>query len=154
MAATQRGFTVRALGEVAIRCANLPEMTAFYRDVVGLEPLSGEYSRHIQFFRIGSGFGGHTTIVALFHADEVPDTDHSKTDLPPATGRGSSLHHLALTLPFAEQQAAMDWLRQCSIAYRVQEFAWIGWRGVFFEDPEGNTIEFVAYDPASGIAPG
>ena len=35
----QRGFTVRALGEVAIRCADLAAMTGFYRDVLGLSVL-------------------------------------------------------------------------------------------------------------------
>ena len=34
-APVQRGFEIRALGEVAIRCADLGPMVAFYRDVLG-----------------------------------------------------------------------------------------------------------------------
>ena len=30
-----RGFTVRALGEIAIRCRDFDAMIAFYRDVIG-----------------------------------------------------------------------------------------------------------------------
>ena len=36
---TERGFTVRALGEIAIRCIDLDAMVAFYRDVIGREAL-------------------------------------------------------------------------------------------------------------------
>ena len=148
MTERQRGFEVRALGEVAIRCADLPAMVAFYRDVIGLELLEGDYSAHIQFFRIAPGFGGHTTVLALFHADEDASTGVTHTDQAPVTGRGSSLHHLAFTVPFNEQESAMRWLEACGVDYRVQEFAWIGWRGVFVADPEGNSVELVARDPS------
>ena len=32
---TERGFTIRALGEIAIRCIDHSAMVAFYRDVMG-----------------------------------------------------------------------------------------------------------------------
>ena len=151
MADDVRGFRVRALGEVAIRCADLPMMFDYYRDIIGLEPLTGDYSQHIRFFKIAQGYAGHTTVLALFHADETPAGDLTRSESPPGTGSASSLHHVALSLPFAEQDAAMDWFRQNGIPYRVQEFSWIGWRGVFVTDPEGNTVELVAYDPGSGV---
>ena len=66
--------------------------------------------------------------------------------MPPETGAQSSLHHIALSLPFEEQQAVMDWYDGLGIDYRVQVFDWIGWRGIFTKDPEGNTVELVAYD--------
>ena len=40
----------------------------------------------------------------------------------------------------------MRWYDQNSVDYRVQVFDWIGWRGIFAADPEGNTVELVAYD--------
>ncbi|MEL6774948.1 MAG: VOC family protein, partial [Pseudomonadota bacterium] len=64
-----------------------------------------------------------------------------------ATGAGSSLHHLALTIDYAEQEAAMAWYDRLGQPYRVEHFDWIGWRGVFTEDPEGNTVELVAAHP-------
>ena len=135
MADDVRGFKIRALGEVAIRCADLPRMSAFYSDIIGLEPLTGNFSEHIRFFKIAQGFAGHTTVLALFHAEEAPTGDLTRSNPAPNTGRTSSLHHVALSLPFAEQGAAMNWFRQNAIPYRVQEFAWIGWRGVFVTDP-------------------
>lgn len=128
-----RGFEVRALGEVAIRCKDRAAMTAFYRDVVGLEVIEGAYSGHITFFRIAPGHGGHTTILALFEEGA------------PTPGPTSSLHHLALTLDAEDQAAAEAWLTTQGVDTRWQDFPWIGWRGLFFSDPEGNTIEFVAY---------
>ncbi len=153
MVVAQRGFRVRALGEVAIRCRNLPKMVAFYRDIIGLEPLSGDYSKHIQFFRIAAGFGGHTSVLALFHADEQPGGSLTTAQHQFSAGQGSSLHHLALSLPFEEQAAAIDWFDRHAVAYRIEDFAWVGWRGVFTSDPEGNTVELVAYDPGSGVPP-
>ncbi len=66
---TRRTFQPRALGEIAIRCADIGAMAAFYEDVIG-QP------------------------------------------------------------------------------YRVEHFGWVGWRGIFTDDPEGNTVELVAFDPS------
>ena len=38
------------------------------------------------------------------------------------------------------------WLDRQAIPYRVETFSWIGWRGVFLTDPDGNTVELVAYE--------
>lgn len=134
---SKRGFRPRAIGEIAIRCADLDKMTAFYRNIVGLEILSGDYRDGIVFFRVADGFAGHTTVLALFAGPKSP-----------TAGEDSSLHHLALSLPFDEQPAAMAWLQSQAITYRIECFEWVGWRGIFFDDPEGNTIELVAFDPA------
>lgn len=150
-----KGFTPRALGEIAIRCADMAAMTAFYRDVIGLTVLRGGPEAAITFFRIGeqgSGFGGHTPVLALFRHDVTgrPGLLPTATQAP-ETGARSSLHHLALSLPHAEQEAAMRWYDQIGQPYRVERFDWVGWRGVFTDDPEGNTVELVAYD-ASELA--
>ena len=143
---TDRGFKVRALGEIAIRCHDLNVMVAFYRDVIGLEVLADSRSDGIVFFKIADGFGGHTTVLALFRNDAGNPELHPTSAQRPQTGERSSLHHVALSLPFEEQDAVMAWYDAQEIAYRVQEFGWIGWRGIFTRDPEGNTVELVAYD--------
>lgn len=141
-----RGFEVKALGEVAIRCADVGAMTRFYRDIIGLELFSGDETSEIVFFRIGPGHGGHTTVLALFARDAGREEIHPHASEPPVTGGRSSLHHIALTVDFEAQQAVMDWYDANGIAYNVQYFGWIGWRGIFALDPEGNTVELVAYD--------
>jgi len=143
-----RDFKVRALGEIAIRCIDQPAMVTFYRDVIGLEPLNDVETEAIAFFRIADGFGGHTTVLALFHhtVEAAGDTPGSPT--PPRTGAASSLHHLALSLPWHEQDAVMAWYDHLGRDYRVQYFDWVGWRGIFTFDPDGNTVELVAKDPS------
>jgi len=39
------------------------------------------------------------------------------------------------------------WYQAQGLPYRVETFDWIGWRGIFTQDPEGNTVELVAKDP-------
>ncbi|WP_170329722.1 VOC family protein [Ruegeria arenilitoris] len=144
---SDRGFQPRALGEIAIRCADMGAMVAFYENVIGLERLTGDHNSAITFFRIAEGFGGHTQVLALFHHTVAPRPGLHPNDADrPTTGAGSSLHHIALSLPFEEQEAVMRWYDEIGQPYRVEKFGWIGWRGIFTEDPEGNTVELVAYD--------
>ncbi len=144
---SQRGFTVRGLGEIAIRCIDLDAMVAFYRDVIGLEPFNDPDNGHIVFFRISEGFGGHTAVLALFRHD-IEGAGHTRAgETPPATGPGSSLHHLALSLPWEEQDAVIAWYEKLGLEYNVETFDWVGWRGIFTFDPDGNTVELVAKDP-------
>jgi hypothetical protein len=39
-----------------------------------------------------------------------------------------------------------SWYEENGIDWRIEKFPWIGWRGVFVRDPEGNTVELVSYD--------
>ena len=128
-------FTVRDLGEVAIRCRDLAAMTAFYADVVGLEVIEGDYSDSIVFLRVGEGFAGHTSVVALFTAEGEDE---------PEAGDGSSLHHLALTVKAEDLAPALAWYRAHGLEPRTAEHRWVGWDSVYVKDPEGNTVELVA----------
>lgn len=139
-------FKVRALGEVAIRCADLPPMIDFYETTLGLERMSGDHRSGIVFFRIAPGFGGHTTVLALFAADAPQRAVHPTGARGVAAGAGSSLHHIALTVSRSDQQAVEDWYDAIGQPYRIETFGWVGWRGIFTTDPEGNTVELVAHD--------
>ncbi|MEM9144783.1 MAG: VOC family protein [Pseudomonadota bacterium] len=141
-----RGFRVRALGEIAIRCADLDAMERFYGTVIGLEKLS-DRDGGITFFRIADGHQGHISVLALFGPGAGRPELHRISDLAPETGERSSLHHLALSLGYDEQERAMAWYYKIGQPYRVEVFDWVGWRGVFTEDPEGNTVELVAGIP-------
>ena len=138
-------FTVRDLGEVAIRVRNIDTMFAFYRDVIGLEVLT-EPKEGIAFLRIGNGHRGHTKVLALFEPDAGRAMLHPHGDDLPETGAKSSFHHMALNIDWEAQEAAVEWYLQCGLNPVVQRFDWIGWRGVFVRDPDGNTVELVAKD--------
>lgn len=136
---------IHALGEIAIRCNDLKAMRDFYRDVVGLRILNDSSDASgIVFFRIAEGYGGHTCVLALFHKTAGGDRQHPIGSAPPETGARSSLHHIALTVEHGAQDALRTFLDEQGIAHRTEDFDWVGWRGVFITDPEGNTVEFVA----------
>ena len=140
-----RNFKVRALGEIAIRTSNMESMVKFYRDTIGLELLSGDHRSNIVFFKIADGFAGHTSILALFEPDSGRADIHPQSHEPPISGGRSSLHHIALSLPYEEQEAVLNWYEANDVVYSIQHFGWIGWRGIFTRDPDGNTVELVAY---------
>ena len=139
-------FQVRALGEIAIRCADMDAMEQFYTEVIGLQKLA-ERDQGITFFRISEGYAGHTAVLALFGPGAGRRDLHFVSSEAPETGARSSLHHLALSLGWQEQEAAIQWYEHLGQPYRIEYFDWIGWRGLFTEDPEGNTVELVAARP-------
>ena len=141
--AIERGFSVLGLGEIAIRCRDLAAMTTFYRDVIGLEVLADRGG--LIFFRLPNGVAGHTAVLALF--DESRNPERPSPDM-----QRSTLHHLALTVTQEGQQAACRWFDTHGVEWRSDEFAWIGWRGVFVTDPDGNQVELVAAVGHSGDA--
>ncbi len=143
-----RGFKVGGLGEIAIRCVDFEAMFAFYRNVIGLEVMSLAEGPGIAFFRISEGVAGHTNVLALFRNGAGTKDAKPNASNPPLAGAQSSLHHIALSLPFEEQDALMRWYEARGIAYDVEVFDWVGWRGVFTQDPDGNTVELVAFNEA------
>lgn len=79
------------------------------------------------------------------HAQTRPGIDDG-ADWRPQTGAGSSLHHLAPSLPCAEQAAVMGWYDRIGQPCKVGHSGWIGGRGVFTTDPAGKGVGLVAYD--------
>ncbi|MEM9632295.1 MAG: VOC family protein [Pseudomonadota bacterium] len=134
------GFQVKGLSEIAIHTSNMAAMIGFYRDCLGLEHFATRSGGAIEFFRIGDGFGGLTTVLALFDAGSEKQVVSGRNE--PA----SSLHHIALSVSRAEQDAAEKWFAEKDIETRIENFAWVGWRGLFLKDPDGNTVELVAVD--------
>jgi AcrR family transcriptional regulator len=125
---------VRSLGEVALRVNDLGRMREFYEQVVGLE-LMREFPG-VAFFRLGDGYGGHTTILALFDRDTAVEIERTTLD------------HLAFTIDVADYESERQRLEAAGLTVRRVVFDWVGWRSLFIEDPEGNHVEFVCRDPA------
>lgn len=67
--------------------------------------------------------------------------------MPACNGCRILIAHLALSLPFDEQATVVEWFESKGVPYQIQDFGWVGWRGIFTTDPEGNTVELVAYHP-------
>ena len=134
---------IRDLGKIAIRCNDRMAMKSFYEDIVGLPVLKDLPDSGITFFEISKGHGGHTCVLALFDVQAV-QREHFPKGASVEGGATSTLHHFALTVDYGKQDDLCAFLAARGIEYTVQEFPWIGWRGVFITDPGGNIVEFVA----------
>jgi catechol 2,3-dioxygenase-like lactoylglutathione lyase family enzyme len=138
---TGPAFRIGNLGEAAIRCRDLDAMTTFYRDILRLDPM-GDHSGAIRLFRLAEGYMGHTQVVSLL----AHDARREGEPVPrPSAGEASSLHHIALGIAAHEQLAAQCWLSAHGYPAEYQAFDWVGWRGLFTVDPDGNTVELVAH---------
>jgi catechol 2,3-dioxygenase-like lactoylglutathione lyase family enzyme len=129
--------------EVGLRVKDLPRMVAFYQEVLGLE-IVRTYPKYV-FMKAGElnsplGRGGHPQLLVLFDREVALDIALTTLD------------HLAFEI-YIEQFAA-ERERLQGMGLELTERAWTGihaWlraRSLFFDDPEGNTIELIAHDPS------
>lgn len=133
--------TIKGLGEAAIRVKDLQAMKKFYEEVVGLEVLRQE--EDYVFFKIAEGYGGHTQNLALFQAANTDFLGAKSSTLSPEQ---STLHHIAFNLALKDFEPEVKRLESLGVKVQAVEHAWIHVRSLYFADPEGNTLEFVAYD--------
>lgn len=124
---------VRALGEVALRVNDLATSESFYRDVIGLQLM--KRFDHAAFFRIADGFVGHTTVLALF--------DRSGPVEPTRT----TVDHIAFTIALEDRESEKRRLAGLGISVTTATHEWARWRSLYLQDPDGNQVELVCFDP-------
>ncbi len=127
------------MAEVGLRVHDLARMTDFYRDLVGLDVFA-EGPGYV-FFRVAAAVEGHPQLIVLFDRDTRVDA---------AT---STLDHLAFLINLNDYDDQRRRLENLGISVVPKEFPERHWRSLFFTDPDGNTVEFVAYDRSVGNAP-
>jgi catechol 2,3-dioxygenase-like lactoylglutathione lyase family enzyme len=130
---------IRGLGEVALRVRDLDAMQSFYENVIGLELLR-RFER-AAFFRLTEGFGGHTQVLALF--DRSADSDFA--GLNPAT---TTVDHLAFEIDLADFERERKRIEDLGLAVTTAEHGWVHWRSLYVDDPDGNSVELVCFDPS------
>lgn len=112
-------------------------MQKFYEDILGLS-LMKRFSDSA-FFRIADGFEGHTQILALFDRSRSPgykglDADRTTVD------------HVAFALSLRDFEAERKRLEDHGLDVHLEQHAWVHWRSLNVNDPEGNLVELVCYD--------
>lgn len=132
---------VKGLGEVSIFVRDLDAMHKFYEEVVGLEVLRRD--ERFVFFKVAAGYGGHTQNLALFEASDSMVLNKQAEQL---NSQETMLHHIALNVALEDFEAEKVRLEGLGLAVEADVHEWLHVRSLYFSDPEGNTLEFVAYD--------
>ena len=122
---------IKGLGEVSIQVKDLDAMHKFYEEVVGLEVLRRDES--FVFFKVAEGYDGHTQNLALFEAEQLNPQE-------------STLHHIALNVALEDFEPEKMRLEGLGLKLHATVHEWLHVRSLYFYDPEGNHLEFVAYD--------
>jgi catechol 2,3-dioxygenase-like lactoylglutathione lyase family enzyme len=131
------------IAEVGLRVKDLPRMVGFYQDALGLVIVRA-FPKYV-FMKAGElnsplGRGGHPQLLVLFDREVALDI------------AVTTLDHLAFEIHF--EQFAAERERLQGVGLELIDRAWTGihaWlraRSLFFDDPEGNTIELIAHDPS------
>jgi catechol 2,3-dioxygenase-like lactoylglutathione lyase family enzyme len=133
----------KRIGEIVIRTPNLPAMLAFYRDVVDLEPFKVMGSA--QFLKVSEGFAGQPQVIGLFPLGEVSDVDDAPFDGHDA--RRTPFHHFAFIVDLAGYDHEFRRISALGCTLRTMTHSLTQSRSFYLYDPDGNTVEFVCYDP-------
>jgi catechol-2,3-dioxygenase len=125
------------LSEVNIRVRDLEKMRKFYVGVLGLKPYK-DFRKYI-FLQVPKRSSGRTQYVNLFHHSF--DREKLVPDI-----RRTTLHHLAFEIPLRDFKAEKERLKKLSLDVIEYVHKGFPFRSLYFDDPEGNMLEFVSYD--------
>ncbi len=138
----------KRLGEIVIRTPNMQKMLIFYRDVVELELF--KVSGSMQFFKVSDGFMGQIQAIGLFELGEVSDVDDTAFDGHDT--RKTPFHHFAFIIDLKDYHNEFNRITTLGHELRTMEHSLSQSRSFYLYDPDGNTVEFVCYDPSVPLA--
>lgn len=125
---------IRGVYEVAIRVKDLAKAEPFYREVLDLEVGIRDDKRNWLFLRAGGDAG----MVVL---------QEDKGEWP--------LQHFAFTVDEADIERAASMLRERGVEVEGPVFhQWMPATSLYFEDPDGNALEFCAVANTDRLAGG
>lgn len=114
---------------------DLPRAIAFYRDVLGLEAMTGDAAR-FQAFRVG----GQVLLLFKRGATLTP-TAVPGGIIPPHDGTGP--HHIGFAIAAADYDAWLARLRAAGVVIESETRWERGGRSLYFRDPDGHAVELV-----------
>lgn len=136
----------KRLGELALRTSSVEAMTAFYRDVIGLELYATVGSTN--FLKISDDIDGHPQLLAIFEKSwEFSGPENM--DAGDAIAGHGTLHHYAFALEYQDFQREKERLESLGQPFRTASHSMFGWHSLYLYDPDGNSVEFVCYEPAA-----
>lgn len=122
--------------ETILYCDDLPRAIAFYRDVVGLEPMIGDPAR-FQSFRVIDG-----QVLLLFkRGGTLQATPVPGGVIPPHDGGGPC--HVGFAIAAGDYEAWRTRLGQHGCAIESEARWERGGRSLYFRDPDGHLVELI-----------
>ena len=122
--------------ELATRADRLTDMRKFYKDVMNF-PLVAEDANSLTM-----------------------QTGRTRVKFYAAPGGGSPFYHFAFNIPENKLEESVDWLSgrarllKGRTGNHVVHFKWLDAHSVYFYDPAGNLLEFIAHHPLNNPRPG
>ncbi len=127
---------IQGIVETILYTDDLPRAVVFYRDVLGLKPMTGDPAR-FQSFRAGAA-----QVLLLFKRGAAlePMAVPGGT-IPPHDGRGP--HHIGFAIAAADYEAWKARLVAADVAIESEAGWERGGRSLYFRDPEGHAVELI-----------
>lgn len=127
---------IEGIVETILYATDLPCAVAFYRDVVGLAPMTGDPAR-FQSFRVCD-----RQVLLLFkRGGTLQPTAVPGGIIPPHDGSGP--HHIGFAIAPAAYDPWLAWLRSQHVTIESEARWSAGGRSLYFRDPDGHLVEFV-----------
>ena len=151
---------ITGVAEIVLNVRDLSAMVRFYEDVLGFQLLSQachetgmepdpEGDPTIAFLVIQQtetplGRNGHPQLFALIDYRRHVFAKARFIGHDPAT---STLNHLAFEILPEAHESEKARLEELGLSPRVTEFPAMSAKALFFNDPEGNTLELICHAP-------
>ncbi|MBI2515617.1 MAG: VOC family protein [Opitutae bacterium] len=128
--------SIEGIVETILYAADLPRSVAFYREVLGLEPMTGDPAR-FQSFKAGP-----RQVLLLFkQGATLEPTPVPGGVIPPHDGSGP--HHIGLAVTAEDNENWRTHLSSHGIVIESETRWPRGGRSLYFRDPDDHLIELV-----------
>ncbi len=127
---------IEGIVETILYVADMARAIAFYRDELGLEPMTGDLERFQAFS------AGERQVLLLFkQGGTLKPTEVPGGVIPPHDGTGP--HHIGFAIPVAAYEPWLERLRGRGIAIESETKWERGGRSMYFRDPDGHLLELI-----------
>lgn len=144
--------SVKAVAEIVINVNEIGKMREFYETVLGFEFFSQHpaESPTVVFLKIADldtplGRGGHPQLFVLIDVHRHPGAINRFKGIDIDR---STFNHVAFEITPEDFDAEKERLESHGLEVRTQQFPFLNAHALFFEDPEGNLIEFICHHQA------
>ncbi|TDF35639.1 VOC family protein [Alteromonadaceae bacterium M269] len=136
-------FQCRRIGEVVLRISNMDAMIDFYTQALGLKLLR-RFDNEVAFLQIGEAPREDVQTLTFFTQSKL--SNFQNEDYQGLEPKTTTLHHFAINIAAEDFDLADEHFTKLGVPFSRAVHTWIGWRSIFLQDPEGNTVELVCYD--------